>query len=56
MSAWDARSGRVVWSFYAGGGVESHPAAHGGLVYVSTETPSSALFALNATTGTEARP
>ena len=32
MSAYDTRTGRVAWSFGAGGAVEPHPAVHAGIL------------------------
>lgn len=49
--AYDAETGTKKWSFDAGGMIESHPAYHDGVVFVSTEVPASAVYALNATTG-----
>ena len=50
--AYDMHSGKQVWSFRAGGEVESHPAYYGGVVFASAEE-SRTLFAINATTGKE---
>jgi outer membrane protein assembly factor BamB len=49
--AYDLHTGSQKWSFDAGGLIESHPALYDGVIYISSESPSQALFAVNATTG-----
>jgi outer membrane protein assembly factor BamB len=53
--AYDVKTGAKKWTFEDVGGVESHPAYHDGVVFISTETPpetpAGTLYALNATTG-----
>lgn len=51
FSAYDVSTGARKWTAEVGGGLESHPAYYDGLVFVSTETPSKSLYAINATTG-----
>jgi outer membrane protein assembly factor BamB len=50
LYALDMASGSVRWRFNTSGEIESHPAAHDGAVFVSTEE-AHALYKLNATTG-----
>ena len=46
-------AGSVKWTFAAAGEIESHPAYADGIVYMTAEE-SHALFAINATTGSQA--
>ena len=48
----DALSGSLLWKFNTNGSVESHPAYHDGVVYVSAEE-SRTLYALDAARGVE---
>ena len=50
LYALDMGSGSVRWRFNTSGEIESHPAAHDGAVFVSTEEAHT-LYKLNATTG-----
>jgi len=49
--AFEAGTGKVRWWYNTGGSIESHPAYHEGVVFVSSETTPGSLFALNATSG-----
>ena len=50
VTAYAAQTGDVVWSVDVGASIESHPAYHAGVLFVSAED-AQAMFALNASTG-----
>ena len=51
VTAYNAETGATVWAVDLGGSIESHPAYYDGVVYMSTEAPSSTLWALDVKTG-----
>ena len=51
VTAYNAKTGETVWAVDLGGSIESHPAYYDGVVYMSTEAPSSTLWALDVKTG-----
>ena len=50
VTAFAIETGRVLWQFNTTGEIESHPAYHDGVVFVSSEE-SKTMFALNVSTG-----